>query len=103
MGTELRDGAEYLLQQVESQIFSCRHIACHFMAYRSPELEQTVVLGSLEVVAMRGLPYYQYKQLVEIAALAVLFAAAAGQYAGLDYFIRLFTGKCCGRKESVQS
>ncbi len=42
-----------------------------------------------------------YYQLVEIAALAVLFAAAAGQYAGLDYFIRLFTGKCCGRKESV--
>ena len=32
---------------------------------------------------------------------ALLFAAAAGQYAGLDYFIRLFTGKCCGRKESV--
>jgi uncharacterized membrane protein YphA (DoxX/SURF4 family) len=42
-----------------------------------------------------------YYQLVEIAALAVLFAAAAGQYAGLDFFIRLFTGKCCGRKESV--
>lgn len=42
-----------------------------------------------------------YYQLVEIAALAVLFAAAAGQYAGLDYFIRLFTGKCCCRKESV--
>ena len=42
-----------------------------------------------------------YYQLVEIAALAVLFAAAAGQYAGLDYFIRLFTGKCCGRKEPV--
>jgi uncharacterized membrane protein YphA (DoxX/SURF4 family) len=44
-----------------------------------------------------------YYQLVEIAALAVLFAAAAGQYAGLDYFIRLFTSRCCGRKESVQS
>lgn len=42
-----------------------------------------------------------YYQTVEIAALLVLFVSAAGRWAGLDYFIRLFTGKCCGRKESV--
>jgi uncharacterized membrane protein YphA (DoxX/SURF4 family) len=38
-----------------------------------------------------------YYQLVEIAALLVLLASAAGRWAGLDFFLR----KCCGRKESV--
>lgn len=38
-----------------------------------------------------------YYQLVEIAGLLVLFASAAGRWAGLDYFFR----RCCGRKESV--
>lgn len=42
-----------------------------------------------------------YFQLVEIAAFAVIFAASAGRYAGLDYFISRITGKCCSRKESV--
>jgi uncharacterized membrane protein YphA (DoxX/SURF4 family) len=42
-----------------------------------------------------------YYQLVEIAALLVLFASAAGRWAGLDFFIRSLLGKCCGRKESV--
>ena len=37
-----------------------------------------------------------YYQLVEIAGLLVLFASAAGRWAGLDFFIR----KCCGCKES---
>jgi len=40
-------------------------------------------------------------QLVEIAGLLVLFASRAGQWAGLDYFIRALTRRCCGRKESV--
>jgi uncharacterized membrane protein YphA (DoxX/SURF4 family) len=42
-----------------------------------------------------------YYQLVEIAALLVLFASAAGRWAGLDYFIRALLGKGGGRKESV--
>jgi uncharacterized membrane protein YphA (DoxX/SURF4 family) len=40
-------------------------------------------------------------QLVEIAGLLVLFASGAGRWAGLDYFLRALTGRCCGRKESV--
>lgn len=40
-------------------------------------------------------------QLVEIAGLLVLFTAGAGRWAGLDYFLRALTGRCCGRKESV--
>jgi uncharacterized membrane protein YphA (DoxX/SURF4 family) len=42
-----------------------------------------------------------YYQLVEVAALLVLFASAAGRWAGLDFFIRGLFGKCCGRKEST--
>jgi uncharacterized membrane protein YphA (DoxX/SURF4 family) len=42
-----------------------------------------------------------YYQLVEIAGLLVLFASAAGRWAGLDFIIRALLGKCCGRKESV--
>jgi uncharacterized membrane protein YphA (DoxX/SURF4 family) len=38
-----------------------------------------------------------YYQLVEIAGLVVLFASAAGRWAGLDFFIRAALGKCCGR------
>jgi uncharacterized membrane protein YphA (DoxX/SURF4 family) len=41
-----------------------------------------------------------YYQVVEIAGLLVLFASAAGRWAGLDFFIRALLGKCCGRKES---
>jgi uncharacterized membrane protein YphA (DoxX/SURF4 family) len=41
-----------------------------------------------------------YYQLVEIAGLLVLFASAAGRWAGLDFIIRALLGKCCGRKES---
>lgn len=37
-----------------------------------------------------------YYQLVEIAGLLVLFASAAGRWAGLDFFIRMLLGKCCG-------
>jgi uncharacterized membrane protein YphA (DoxX/SURF4 family) len=40
-----------------------------------------------------------YYQLVEIAGLLVLFASAAGRWAGLDFFIRAALGKCCGRGE----
>jgi uncharacterized membrane protein YphA (DoxX/SURF4 family) len=42
-----------------------------------------------------------YYQLVEIASLLVLFAAAAGRWAGLDFFIRALFGKCCGRRSEV--
>jgi uncharacterized membrane protein YphA (DoxX/SURF4 family) len=38
-----------------------------------------------------------YYQLVEIAALLVLFASRAGLWAGLDFFIRALTSRCCGR------
>jgi uncharacterized membrane protein YphA (DoxX/SURF4 family) len=41
-----------------------------------------------------------YYQLVEIAALAVLFASQAGRLAGLDYFIRAMFCRRCGRTES---
>lgn len=41
-----------------------------------------------------------YYQLVEVAALVVLFAAAAGRFAGLDYFLYAAMRKCCGRKET---
>jgi uncharacterized membrane protein YphA (DoxX/SURF4 family) len=44
-----------------------------------------------------------YYQLVEVAALVVLFASAAGRWAGLDYIIRTLMGKCCGRKGTVRT
>lgn len=42
-----------------------------------------------------------YYQLVEIAALAVLFATQAGRWAGLDFFIRALFSRRRGRTESV--
>lgn len=42
-----------------------------------------------------------YNQIVEIAALLVLFAVGAGRWFGLDFFLRALVGKCCGRKETV--
>jgi uncharacterized membrane protein YphA (DoxX/SURF4 family) len=44
-----------------------------------------------------------YYQLVEIAALIVLLASAAGRWGGLDFFLRALAGKCCGRKETASS
>jgi uncharacterized membrane protein YphA (DoxX/SURF4 family) len=38
-----------------------------------------------------------YYQLVEMAGLLVLFASRAGQWAGLDFFIRALKRRCCGR------
>jgi len=42
-----------------------------------------------------------YYQLVEVAALVVLFASAAGRWAGLDFILRTLMGKCCGRKRTT--
>jgi uncharacterized membrane protein YphA (DoxX/SURF4 family) len=44
-----------------------------------------------------------YNQIVEIAALVVLFAAGAGRWFGLDFFLRALFGKCCGRQETLTS
>lgn len=40
-----------------------------------------------------------YNQIVEIAALVVLFAAGAGRWFGLDFFLRTLCSKWCGRRE----
>ena len=44
-----------------------------------------------------------YYQFVEAVALGVLFASAAGRWAGLDFIIRTLMGKCCGRKGTVRT
>ena len=43
---------------------------------------------------------YIYYQLVEVLALVVLIAMAAGQYGGLDYLIRSFRLRCCPPKKT---
>jgi uncharacterized membrane protein YphA (DoxX/SURF4 family) len=42
-------------------------------------------------------------QLVEVAALFVLFASAAGQWAGLDFFLHRLAARCCGRQQRVRT
>ena len=41
---------------------------------------------------------YFYYQLVELAALVFLAAAAAGRVAGLDFFLHRIAARCCGAK-----
>lgn len=42
-----------------------------------------------------------YYQVVEAAALFVLFATAAGRFAGLDFFLHALWRRCCGRKPAA--
>ncbi|HMO85988.1 MAG TPA: DoxX family protein [Lacipirellulaceae bacterium] len=42
-----------------------------------------------------------YYQLVEIAALLVLFVVGAGRWFGLDFFLRALWARCCGRTETA--
>ena len=42
--------------------------------------------------------YFGY-QLVELAGLLVLFAVAAGRWAGLDYFTHAIWSRCCSGKQ----
>jgi len=44
-----------------------------------------------------------YYQLVEVAALVVLFASAAGRWAGLDFILRALAGRCRGRRETLRT
>jgi uncharacterized membrane protein YphA (DoxX/SURF4 family) len=70
-------------------------------------LAATVGIGFLLMVMATQPPWVVgadtkvfYYQLVEIAALAVLFASQAGRLAGLDYFIRAIFSRRRGRTES---
>jgi hypothetical protein len=45
---------------------------------------------------------YVYYQLVEVLALVVLIAMAAGYYGGLDYVIRGLRLRCCPPKKKIE-
>lgn len=45
---------------------------------------------------------YIYYQLVEVLALAVLMAMAAGYYGGLDFVIRGLRLRCCPPKQKIE-